>query len=143
VIRILFILGAVWATGCASRAPDARSATRSATGSFSDPDLAYVEFADPVEDVNRAVAAGDFRFVAIDGLGRFVPFIDDNYPEMSSALGDDLKVVRGTSDFNQSYWEEKVNAIARVYAENYNLILFERLEELKKLPKGSVRARED
>jgi hypothetical protein len=94
--------------------------------------LSYVEFADPDRDVRAAVEKGDYRFVAINGLGQTVPFIDENCPQLRNQI--QTKEITGTSDSSQNYWEEKVNAIAAVYAERYNFQLYETLQDLHKLP---------
>ncbi len=81
--------------------------------------------ADPELDVQAAIVKKDHRFKGVYGysistLGISIMCLD--YEK-------DIAPIEGTSDSMDSYEDEIFNAVARVYAENYNLKMKIYLEE--------------
>jgi hypothetical protein len=80
--------------------------------------LEFIYQADPQLDVQEAIKGKDFRFVGfISG---------DRAPWVSTCLVDEFgfRELRGTGDAVENYAHAKLQALTRVYAENYNLLMF-------------------
>ncbi len=72
--------------------------------------------ADPIYDFEQAIRNKDTKFKGLN-VGRLV------VPIVSGCLIDEFKVdvISGTSDAIENYEHAKLQAVARVYAEDYNL----------------------
>lgn len=81
--------------------------------------------ADPISDANAAIVGGDYRFIGINGYSVQVPELKMQCLNLDS----DIKLMDGTTEFVTSYEEEKFNALAHVYATNYNQHLLAYLSE--------------
>lgn len=87
-------------------------------------DMDWLYRANPIDDFEKAVKHNDYRFVGIYGYSITVPGI----PLKCLNIKKDVKPIEGTSDSSSSYEERKFNAIARVYADDYNFQLLKYLE---------------
>jgi hypothetical protein len=79
-------------------------------------DLNYLYYANPVEDVKKAISKKDYRFYGIYGASLRVPKISRECINVDK----DIKIMAGNSEVTFSYEEQKFNALAQVYADNYN-----------------------
>ena len=82
------------------------------------------EFGDPGADAKRAATAGDFRFCAVnDGGARRIPYIDEEYPELSRS-----SVARDLAPWDEgrtAYEAERSKLVLMLYAQDYNRLLLE------------------
>lgn len=90
-------------------------------------EMSWLNQADPMEDFEKAIARSDFRFIGLYGVGAYVPVVNIQClnPEK------DINFVKGTSDGLEGYEHAKLNAIAKVYADNYNIRMLTYLKEHK------------
>lgn len=88
----------------------------SSNNSSSKIDLNYLYYADPAEDVRKAINNKDYKFYGISGISLRVPKISRECINIDK----DVKMMAGNSEVTFSYEEEKFNALAEVYADNYN-----------------------
>lgn len=79
-------------------------------------DLNYLYYANPAEDVKDAISKKDYRFYGIYGASLRVPYISRKCINVDK----DIKIMAGNSEVTISYEEKNFNALAQVYAENYN-----------------------
>ena len=78
--------------------------------------MGWLYEANPEHDVQVAIENGDFRFMGVYGYSIVVPRIDTKCLDYEK----DINPIKGTSDAIESYEHAKLNAIARVYAGEYN-----------------------
>jgi hypothetical protein len=71
-----------------------------------------------VADAQRAIAAKDFRLLAVMGFSIEVPGAGDDVPSLEKEYG--TKVIPGTSDAIQGEEHKRLNDNARAYAKKYN-----------------------
>lgn len=71
-------------------------------------------------EVERAIQAGDFRFMAVMGIGLLVPGV----PPAEWADGN-VQVIRGTSDAMESSSHRRFVVAAEDYAERYNALMLQ------------------
>lgn len=76
----------------------------------------YIYLSDPVDDAEKAIEKGDFRFYAINGVGRSIPGIN----RKCITNGNQIIIIEGTSEIITSYKNAQFNVIAGLYAEYYN-----------------------
>ena len=90
-------------------------------------EMLWLNQADPMEDFENAIARSDFRFIGLYGVGAYVPVVNIQClnPEK------DINFIKGTSDALEGYEHAKLNAIAQVYADNYNIRMLIYLQEHK------------
>jgi hypothetical protein len=83
--------------------------------------------ADPKADLDAALAKGDFRFLALRGIGPMVPAVGDKeIPAVESRYG--LRYIDNTSDKPQDDQEKELEVVAWGYAEKYNTLLRKKLK---------------
>lgn len=90
-------------------------------------EMQWLNQADPLEDFENAIARSDYRFIGLYGVGAYVPIVNIQClnPEK------DIKFINGTSDALENYEHSKLNAIAQVYAEYYNIRMLIYLQKHK------------
>ena len=77
---------------------------------------------DPKADLDAALAKGDYRFLALKGIGPMVPAVDDYDMDMVvKRFG--LRYIENTSDKPQDEQEKELGTVAWGYAEKYNSLL--------------------
>ena len=87
--------------------------------------LEWLNDANPQIDFEKAIVKGDYRFLGLYGRGQFVPGINIKCLNYDN----DIIFIKGTSDAFEGYEHEKLNAIAWVYADNYNMRMLRYLRE--------------
>jgi hypothetical protein len=87
--------------------------------------LEWLNDANPQVDFVKAIQKSDFRFFGVYGRSMFVPGINIKCLNQDK----DIRFIEGTSDAYQGYEHEKLNAIAWVYADNYNIRMLRYLQE--------------
>lgn len=90
-------------------------------------ELLRLEHADPIADCNKAVEAGDYRFVGISGYGLNVP---------GAKRGVDIskygcRAIPGTNDVIQSNEHLRLQEVASEYAMLYNEHLVHLIKEME------------
>lgn len=81
-----------------------------------------LKHADPKADLDAALAKGDFRFVALHGIGPMVPAVEDYDVEVvEKRYG--IRYIENTTDKPQDEQEKELNTTAWGYAEKYNSLL--------------------
>jgi hypothetical protein len=80
-------------------------------------ELRWLLIADPEEDFEKSIADGDLRFVGVIGMSRTVPYFDEK-----CVTEEKVRFIQ-ISDMVNSYEQEKLQAIAPIYAENFNLYM--------------------
>ena len=73
-------------------------------------------FADPEMDFRSAIEARDYRFMGVYGYSISSPGVSITCVDP----GVDIKPIEGTSDATDNYEARLFNAVARVYAKEYN-----------------------
>lgn len=86
------------------------------------PELERMETADPKADLDVAIAANDFRFVGVYGIGFWCPEADHR----DKVYG--TKGINGTSDFSVNDRHFDLNCKASRYARAYNKLLINELD---------------
>jgi len=86
-----------------------------------------LESADPAADVNRAIAAGDLRFVGVIGVALIVPGAPDWVHVTPQGH---VRYIPNTSDAFESEEHARLQQIAYNYAEKYNRILLTKMPKL-------------
>jgi hypothetical protein len=89
--------------------------------------LEWLNDANPLADFESAIAQSDFRFIGLYGAGAYVP----NVKMACLDYDNDIKFIDGSSDALMGYKHAKLNAIAQVYAGNYNTRMLIYLEKHK------------
>ena len=85
-------------------------------------EIARLKDADPKADLDAALAKGDYRFLALKGIGPMVPAVDDSDMDMVvKRYG--LRFIENTSDKPQDDQEKELGTVAWGYAEKYNSLL--------------------
>jgi hypothetical protein len=69
-------------------------------------------------DAQQALDDGDYRLLAVLGIGASVPGTDYSYYDVQSACG--VRIIEGTSDSRDWLGDVWLNDNARAYAERYN-----------------------
>ena len=80
-------------------------------------DLRWLLNADPKDDFEKSIASGDRRFVGVIGMFITVPYFDEE------CITDDKVRLIQISDMVDSYEQEKLQAIAPIYASTFNLYM--------------------
>ena len=83
--------------------------------------LQWLYKVNPEKDANQAIAKGDFRLMAVYGYTLIVPGIKGDYRKYEKTYG--IHPIEGTSDFIKNNEHGKLNALAKKYAEKYNLTI--------------------
>ncbi|MEM5495827.1 hypothetical protein WNY77_00310 [Paraglaciecola mesophila] len=86
-------------------------------------DLRWLLDADPKEDFEKSISSGDLRFVGVIGMFSTVPYFDEK-----CVTEDKVRFIQ-ISDMVNSYEQEKLQAIAPVYASNFNLYMLKHWNE--------------
>jgi len=82
--------------------------------------MAWVKTADARRDVNAAMAHGEFRFYAINGIAPgIVPGVEQYGADKEMVKKYGYRTIAGTSDYSNG----DLNQLAYQYAETYNRIL--------------------
>lgn len=81
-------------------------------------DISNLYFADPTKDLEEDIKAGSLKFKGVAGLRTYYPLADECLLEEFGG-----EVLSRTAEVLESYEQQKLQAIAVVYAENYNLEL--------------------
>jgi hypothetical protein len=81
--------------------------------------LEYLYKADPLIDVENAIELQDYRFMGYYGYVSIVPI---STACLEKEFG--VKMIKGTSDALENYEHGKLQALAIVYAEYYNHIMY-------------------
>ena len=92
-------------------------------------EMQWLNQADPLEDSESAIARSDYRFIGLYGVGAYVPVVNIQCLDPEK----DVKYIKGTSDLLENYEHSKLNAIAQVYAEYYNMRMLVYLQKYKEL----------
>jgi hypothetical protein len=85
----------------------------------------WIYAADPDADAAEAIKNQDYRFVGVNSHNVIIPGFDIDC-EISH---ESIRIIEGTSHFYPSYSIAKFNAIARIYAEYYNVRMKVHFEE--------------
>ncbi|MBD1391208.1 hypothetical protein IC617_17415 [Neiella sp. HB171785] len=90
-------------------------------------DLEWLLHADPVKDAKKAISVGDLRYVGTIGMFADVPWFA---PECISE--ETVRLIQ-VSDLVESYEQNKLQAIAPVYATayNYQILQYQKKHGLK------------
>src|SRR5271169_4125818 len=73
-------------------------------------EITQLKYADAKADMNAALAKGDYRFVALHGLGPMVPAVDDYDIEVvQKRYG--LRYIENTSDGPKDEQEKELNTV--------------------------------
>jgi hypothetical protein len=82
--------------------------------------LAQVKGADPEKDLKVAIAKGDLRFIAVNGIAAGMVLGTDQYGlDRPFIEAHGTRTIRGTSD----YQDARLNQLASAYARTYNRAL--------------------
>jgi hypothetical protein len=85
-------------------------------------EIARLKDADPKADLDAALVKGDYRFLALKGVGPMIPAVDDFDVEMvMKRYG--LRYIENTSDKPRDDQEKELGIVAWGYAEKYNELL--------------------
>jgi hypothetical protein len=87
--------------------------------------MEWLLHASPSDDFVRAINTKDFRFIGLYGNTSSVPNINKSCINMEV----DVNFIEGSSEILIGYEHVKFNAIAHVYADDYNLRMLRYLEE--------------
>lgn len=87
--------------------------------------MKWLLHASPSDDFESAINKKDFRFIALYGTTNIVPKINKSCINMKR----DVKFIEGSSEILIGYEHVKLNAIAHVYADDYNFRMLRYLEE--------------
>lgn len=88
-------------------------------------ELSWLFDANPEEDFYNAVDEKDYRFIGVNSYSLFVPRVSIRCLD----IDENVKTLRGTADAVNSYEHAKLMAIAKVYADYYNLRMRAYLED--------------
>ena len=91
--------------------------------------MQWLYTADPSKDFTNSIKNKDFRFIGVNGYSLVVPRMDLNCLNIEK----DVRAITGTSDMIVGYEHAKLIAIAKIYADYYNLQMKEYLERNSKL----------
>ncbi len=83
-------------------------------------ELQWLNSAVPEDDVSKAIANGDYRFLGFRRNGVNIPAIEQAC--VKSNL--DIRFIDGIPHATENYEQRKLIAIAEAYAQEYNLIMF-------------------
>ena len=75
-------------------------------------------FAEPATDVERALALGDRRYIAIGAPGLMTPGVD---------VAQEIKILPYVNDRVVSFADQQINRLVTDYAKAYNVCLHQRL----------------
>jgi hypothetical protein len=85
-------------------------------------EITRLKYADPKADLDAALAKGDYRFLALKGIGPMVPAVDDYDIEVvQKRYG--IRYIENTSEKPQDDQEKELGVVAWGYAEKYNTLL--------------------
>ena len=87
--------------------------------------MEWLLHASPSDDFVSAINKKDFRFIGLYGNTSSVPNISKSCINMKT----DVNFIEGSSEVLLGYEHVKLNAIAHVYADDYNLRMLRYLEE--------------
>ena len=87
--------------------------------------MEWLLHASPSDDVEDAIKKKDFRFIGLYGITNIVPRINKSCINMET----DVNFIEGSSEILIGYEHIKFNAIAHVYAEDYNFRMLRYLEK--------------
>lgn len=88
-------------------------------------ELEWLLDADPNKDVELAISRGDFRFKGIYGYSLTVPHVKVRCLDLEA----EVDAIKGTTDAVLGYEHAKLLAVAREYADFYNMRMRIYLEE--------------
>lgn len=125
--RVLFTV-ALLICGCSRHDPETEIHFNYSDGTSSrfettvERQLNALSVRDPLEDAAKAFRSGDYRLVAILGVGLNVPGvqIDSSTRLVGSMQKIGMKTISGTSDAFVNERHERMNAKAHEYAKAYN-----------------------
>jgi len=85
-------------------------------------EIARLKDADPKADLDAALSKGDYRFLALKGIGPMVPGVDDSDMDVVvKRFG--IRYIENTSDKPRDEQEKELGIVAWGYAEKYNTLL--------------------
>jgi len=87
--------------------------------------MEWLLHASPSDDFESAINKKDFRFIGLYGNASSVPNLSKSCINMKT----DVNFIEGSSEVLLGYEHAKLNAIAHVYADDYNLRMLRYLEE--------------
>ena len=76
--------------------------------------LRWLETTDPVALAEEACQAGDYRFIAVMGVGLQLPGVAENSPQEYKMI------IPHTSDVLQTVEDVRINELARTFARRHN-----------------------
>lgn len=88
-------------------------------------EMGWLYKADPIADAQSFIEKGDFRFRGVYGIARIIPNIEKKCIDIEN----DVVYIKGTSDALETYEHQKLNAIAKIYAETFNIYMLFYLNE--------------
>ena len=92
--------------------------------------LRRMEGADPVADFKAAILKGDHRFIGVYGIGLDAPGAPREFTKKHG-----INPIRGTSDCIIGSEMGRLQNLAQKYAETYNKMLLEHLQQADSLQK--------
>lgn len=98
-------------------------------------DLRWLLYADPIKDAKLALSEGDTRYFGVVGMFINVPLFDENCITEKT-----VRFIR-ISDLIESYEQNKLQAIAPVYAEAYNFQILQYQKDNGQKQCGSKRTK--
>ena len=113
-INLALVLAAILAFSGCEAARMASEARRDAQS------LSWVRTANPQRDATQAIARGDYRFYAVNGIAPgIIPGIDQWGVHRALAEAHGYRIIGGTSDYSNG----DLNELAMRYATTYNKVL--------------------
>lgn len=90
-------------------------------------ELKWILKASPKEDFHKALNKEDYRFLGVYGINNPIP----NVSKECINLEKDVKYLKGTSEVLIGYEHSKLNAVAYIYSEHYNILMLDYLKTNK------------
>lgn len=91
-------------------------------------DPSWIYDSDPMIQALEAIEDENYKFLGIYSYSIIVPGVHLSCVDLAL----DVLPIEGTSDASSSYRERKFNAVARIYAEEYNFQMRDHLERIGK-----------
>jgi len=91
-------------------------------------ELSYLDLDNPKNDLNKNIAHKDYRFMCVYGVSIVCPGMVN--PDYMQTYG--TRMIEGTSDTLEGDEHNKLQGIAFVYAEKYNMYLTEKIKSIQK-----------
>ncbi len=82
-------------------------------------EMGWLFDANPMFDATNAIDRGDFKYRGVYGVGAIVPGLD----KFCLDLEKDVIFIKGTSDAMIGYKHQQLNALAHLYAREYNFTI--------------------